>query len=122
MKKKYIAFIACAVILTTVIVGGFMFLRNGNAFHEGRALISKNGDFIFIDERNSPIVMGSAEERKFGGITDGDRVMVLYGFVLSTYPARGSTYICIKLSDGKIEDINSDTLKQLRELGWIEKK
>lgn len=121
MKKKYIALILCAVILLTAIVGGFMFLRNGNALHEGRALISKNGDFIFIDERNSPIVMGDAAERKFRGITDGDRVMCLYGIVLESYPGRAGAHICLKLSDGKIEDINSDTLNQLRELGWIDK-
>ncbi len=122
MKKKYIALILCAVMLVTVIIGGFMFLRNGNAFHEGRALISKNGDFIFIDERNSPIVMGDADERKFEGITDGDRILVLYGFVNEIYPARGSTCICIKLSDGNIDDIDKDTLTQLRELGWTDKK
>lgn len=122
MKKKYIALILCAVILITVTAGGFMFLRNGNALHEGRALISKNGEFIFIDERNSPIVMGNADERKFKGISDGDRVMCLYGIVLESYPGRADTVICIKLSDGKIDDIDSEALDQLRELGWTEKK
>ena len=49
MKKKYIALILCTVIILTI-MGGFIFIKNGNALHEGRALISKNGDFIFIDE------------------------------------------------------------------------
>lgn len=122
MKKKYIALILCAVILLTVIAGGFVFIKNGNALHKGRALISKNGDFIFIDERNSPVVMGSADEWKYRGVTDGDRVMLLYGFVLCTYPARADSYFCIKLSDGSIDDINNDTLEQLSEMGWIDKK
>lgn len=121
MNKKYTALILCAVILIAVTVGGFMFLRNGNALHRGRALISKNGDFIFIDERNSPIVMGNADERKFSGITDGDRVMCLYGMVEESYPGRADTLICIKLSDGKIDDIDSEVLNQLRELGWTDK-
>ncbi|MEE1320652.1 MAG: hypothetical protein UHM85_03845 [Acutalibacteraceae bacterium] len=122
MKKKYTVLILCAVILISVTVGGFMFLRNGNALHEGRALISKNGEFIFIDERNSPIVMGNADERKFSGITDGDCVMCLYGIVLESYPGMADTLICIKLSDGKIDDIDSEVLNQLRELGRIDKK
>ncbi len=122
MKKKYIALILCAVILLTVIAGGFVFIKNGNALHKGRALISKNGDFIFIDERNSPIVMGKADERMFSGITDGDRVVCLYGMVEESYPGRAGTNFCIKLSDGSIEDINKDTLNQLFELGWTDKK
>lgn len=121
MKKKYIALILCVVILATLFAGGFIFIKNGNALHRGRALISKNGDFIFIDERNSPIVMGKADEIKFSGITDGDCVMCLYGMVEESYPGRAGTNFCIKLSDGSIEDINADTLNQLYELGWTDK-
>ncbi|MBQ8503177.1 MAG: hypothetical protein IJ491_02745 [Clostridia bacterium] len=119
MKKKYIALIISVVFLVGILSGAYMFFKDGKAFHTGHALISRTGEFIFVNENGSPIVMGDAENKIFRGITDGDKVLVAYGTVLTSYPARGGTSFCIKLSDGTIEDVNKDAVKQLGELGWL---
>ncbi len=119
MKKKYIAAIAAILVLAILAAGTLMLFGNHRTFHTGHALISQSGDFIFVDENGSPITMGSADEKKFSGITDGDRVLVLYGMVMTTYPGQSDTLLCIKLSDGTVDDVNEDTVRQLKELGWI---
>lgn len=119
MKKKYIALTIIGIFLVSVIFGGYCAFKDGKGIHIGHALISKTGEFIFVDENGSPIRMGAADERKFSGITDGDRVLMLYGVVLESYPGQSRTNFCMKLSDGNIDDVNKDTVKQLKELGWI---
>ena len=119
MKKRYIAAIAVMVVLVVVAAGAFMLFSNQKNFHTGHALISQSGDFIFVDETGSPITLGSADEKKFSGITDGDKVLVLYGMVMTSYTGQSDTPLCIKLSDGTVDDVNEDTLNQLKELGWI---
>lgn len=119
MKKKYIALTVCLSLLVLIASGGLLLFRNGNRFHRGHALISDSGSFIFIDDTGAPIVMGDADEKKFSDITDGDEVLVLYGMVMTTYPAQASTPICLKLADGSIENVNEGTVRQLKELGWL---
>lgn len=119
MKKKYIALIALFVFLVGILSGAYLIFKDGKAFHVGHALISRTGEFIFVDEDGSPIRMGDAEDKIFKGITDGDRVLVVYGMVLTSYPAQSGTNLCIKLSDGTIDSVNKDTVKQLKELGWL---
>lgn len=119
MKKKYIGLIVLSAFLVGILSGAYLIFKDGKAFHVGHALISKSGEFIFVDESGSPIVMGDGEDEKFRGITDGDRVVMLYGMVLTSYPGQSGTSLCIKLSDGTIDDVDEDTVKQLGELGWL---
>lgn len=119
MKKKYIAAIAAVVVLAVMASGVLMLFGNHRTFHRGHALISQTGTFIFVDESGSPITLGSADEKKFSGIADGDSVLVLYGMVMTSYPGQSDTPLCIKLSDGTVDDVNEDTLNQLKGLGWI---
>lgn len=119
MKKKYIALIVPAVLIIGIAFGSFLLFSNYKSFHVGHALISRSGEFIFVDEGGSPITMGDAAEKQFKGVTDGDKVLVLYGMVMTSYPGQSGTSLCIKLSDGTIDDVNKDTVKQLSELGWL---
>ncbi len=119
MKKKYIALTVLIVFLIGIVSGAYLIFKDGKTFHIGHALISGTGEFIFVDKNGSPIKMGDAENKIFKGITDGDRVLVVYGMVLTSYPAQSGTNLCIKLSDGTIDDVNKDTVKQLGELGWL---
>lgn len=120
MKRKYIALIFSVVFLVGIVFGAYLIFKDGKTFHVGHALISRSGEFIFVDEGGSPITMGDAAEKQFKGVTDGDKVLVLYGMVMTSYPGQSRTNLCIKLSDGTIDDVNKDTVKQLSELGWLQ--
>ncbi len=122
MKKKYIIGAVSALIVLTVAFCSYLLFKDYKSFHIGRALISSSGEFIFVGENGSPTVLSNETWSKdpFKGITDGDRVLVVYGMVLTSYPGQSGAHLCFKLSDGNIDDVNEETLKSLREHGWID--
>lgn len=91
-------------------------------FAQGRYLESKNGDHIIIMENQGPVVMnynGELGEKIFDLLSDGDEIEVSCGNVLETYPGQMEIFELSIVSEGSINDIDKDTLSQLREMGWV---
>lgn len=53
-------------------------------------------------------------------LTDGDLVEIQCGWVDESYPGKTDLYSIIKLKDGTINDISTDVIENLKDLGWIE--
>lgn len=127
MKKRFIAFFALLVFAVGGIAGHFLAkcgLGTLPPFEQicystGHIVFATSGEAILVN--NEPTVMRDASKDKhlFDGIENGDRVLIVHGLVMTTYPAQSSAYFLLKLPDS--ESINEDTLLRLEEMGWIEK-
>lgn len=122
-KKKKILIIVISILASILIIiaGAFAFIiYKGYGITVGRLLIAENDTYMLIDE-NSPIVMSTKNDKEkfFNNIETGDKIFVIHSGVDETYPAHTGAYLCIKLEDGSVSDINSEVLLQLSEMGWL---
>ncbi len=86
----------------------------------GRMVIGKN-NYLIIDESGLPIrisVEGSIDDF-FEGYKTGDKVEVLSSLVAETYPGQAFIYKVKLIENGSINDIPSEVLASLKDLGWV---
>ena len=120
MKKKICIIVsvcvAVAVLLTFLVMASLNY-----GYIEGRVLIADNGAYFIVLNDHSPIKM-SDQTRKGGAFLDlqtGDKIRILHDGVLLSYPGQTGVYHVRLLERGGAEDIPSDVLESLRQLGWI---
>ena len=123
MKKKTFFTIAWIIVLTVAV--GLLVISAKKAvnygFLEGRVLIADNGSYLIILNDHSPIKM-SDQTRKgeaFFDLKTGDKIRILHNGVLLSYPGQTGVYYVRLLERGSAEDIPTDVLEALRQLGWI---
>ena len=123
MKKKTFFTIVWIIALTVAV--GLLVISAKKAvnygFLEGRVLIADNGSYLIILNDHSPIKM-SDQTRKgeaFFDLQTGDKIRILHNGVLLSYPGQTGVYYVRLLERGSAEDIPSDVLESLRQLGWI---
>lgn len=63
--------------------------------------------------------MHTNHEFMFRNLTSGDKILVVHGPTLTSYPGSTGIYFCIKLTDGDITDVPSKILLELYDMGWI---
>lgn len=92
-----------------------------------RYVETKNGGNLFVFDINEPIVAYPDDnenkeimQKVIDDLTSGDLVAIKCDRVKETYPGQTELYDIKKLEDGEIDDIPSNTLERLRDLGWIE--
>ena len=87
---------------------------------EGRFVSGKNSNII-IDSSGIPIVMvnQSGDNNIFDGFYNGDKIAITCGLIRETYPASTDVYSCRFLEAGGLSDISSETMQQLKDMGWI---
>lgn len=91
-------------------------------FVQGRYLKGKSGEHLIIIENQGPTVMsynGELGEKIFDSLSDGDEIEVSCSFIEETYPAGMEIFDLSFIAEGSIDDIDKDTLSQLREMGWV---
>ena len=123
MKKKTFFTIAWIIALTVAVV---LLVINAKkavnyGFLEGRVLIADNGSYLIVLNDHSPIKM-TDQTRKGDAFLDlqtGDKIRILHNGVLLSYPGQTGVYHVRLLERGGAEDIPSDVLESLRQLGWI---
>ena len=123
MKKKTFFTIFLIVVLTAMIallvVGAKGAVRYG--FLEGRVLVADNGSYLIVLNDHSPIKM-TDQTRKGDAFLDlqtGDKIRILHNGVRLSYPGQTGVYYVRLMERGSAEDIPSDVLESLRQLGWI---
>ena len=120
MKKK-IFIPLCIVLALVLLIGSGIVYMNANSLglSTGRVLITSSGGYMLIRD-NSPISMGNPKNKSglFGGLENGDEVLVLHDGINESYPGRTGAYAIFKLNDGDIADIPAEVLTSLTELGW----
>lgn len=111
----------CVVILCFLAGGGLVYLSTKEiTFSLGYCLITKNKEYMVVMDNFGPCIMTTTEKSMFKGLDNGDRILVLHGGCLASYPGSTSAYGVIKLANGDINDIPESELEQLAELGWID--
>lgn len=89
-------------------------------------LETKNSTMFIIEGSGPTVVNYNSSENKasienvINGLTSGDMVEIKCGWIAESYPGQTELYDIKKLEDGTMDDIPSDTIKNLREMGWIE--
>ena len=120
MKKKICIIVSvCVVIL--VLISLFLAASFHYGYIEGRILIADNGAYFVVLDDHSPIRMTDSSVRGglFEDLQTGDRVGVICGSIQESYPGHMSVYGIRRLEKGTEEDIFSDVIQTLTELGWL---
>lgn len=88
---------------------------------EGFFLPCTNGSYLLLIDNYGPteLTPEDGDTGIFSQFTAGDRVKVVHGILLETYPAMTTFYSIEKLSEGDISDISAEILYDLEEMGWI---
>ena len=121
MKKLLITVVALTVIAVTAFI---IFMSGGKSIISGYSLRCSNDSYMIIEESGSPIrysfskAVGTDVEK----LTDGDRILIISDLINESYPGSTRAYFVVKLSEGTIDDIPSETLLSLEELGWYKHK
>ncbi len=121
-KKKVWIGIGCALVCILLLVGGTLYRMrdNGIGMMEGTCLMAENGSYMIVDDRSpySATVMSQrmGEKGMFEGLQTGDRIQIVCGPIMETYPARVGVYCVRKIGHGW--KIPEETIKSLEELGW----
>ena len=115
--KKWKILLPCALILCAVAALLAVCLTTPPAI--GRCIVGDNGTVFFLDDANpsTPIILHTRCDLSY--LKTGDRLLVLYGVVAESYPAQTSARLCVRLAHGSEADVNADTLRSLREMGWV---
>lgn len=90
---------------------------------EGRYISGKNGEHIIDIENEGPVIMhfsGAEGETIFDGLSDGDLIKISCTAVAESYPGSTEIFSLELIEKGSPSELNSDTVSQLRQLGWIE--
>lgn len=90
---------------------------------DGRYIKGKNGEHFIDIENQGPTVMhynGEEGEKIFEGLSDGDLIRISCTAIEESYPGSTEIYSLEIVSKGSEENLNENTVNQLRELGWIE--
>ena len=121
MKKKvFITFLVFILILLCLGAAGFFIMSaRGISPNTGIYLASENGSHLIVIN-DSPIVMSAQNQNEamFDGLQSGDKILIINGVFLETYPGQTSVYACFKLKNGDISAVSPQVLQSLNELGW----
>lgn len=120
---KTIKRILLFVMIVGILVSGILFYLSIKelTFTLGRCLVTKDNKYMVIMDDFGPCIMTTDDESMFKGLDNGDRILVLHGGCLASYPGYTTSYMIIKLGDGDISEVSYNHLTELASLGWIEK-
>ena len=118
MKKFIVAVMSIIIIGVTAFI--VFMSTGGKSVISGYSLRCDNDTYMIIEENGSPIrySFSNALGRNVEKLTDGDRILIISDLINESYPGSTSAYFILKTADGEIEDIPSETLMSLSELGW----
>jgi hypothetical protein len=85
----------------------------------GRYCQATNGRSLLLSEKEGAISISSENnEDLFATLENGDEIEILVDGVDETYPAQATVYSCTLIKKGTVEDLDSDEIQNLENLGW----
>ncbi|MBP1581709.1 MAG: hypothetical protein J6A26_04875 [Oscillospiraceae bacterium] len=115
--RKLLIFLAIPVAL--VLISVILLSMIGYSFHTGTYLEGRNDSHLVL-LAGVPTQMSNPNPNAFDSLESGDRVLfLLHGGVAESYPQQASIPFCIRLNEGDLSTVDPDTLKELRDMGWI---
>ena len=112
-----------ALVLAACLAGAALiwWFGTGKCLLTGRYMLADNGVHLVISDSGAPTVLSVPADCPdlFDSLEDGDRVLVVCGLILTSYPGQSEARWCLRLSPGSPEDLPQDTLQRLAQLGWL---
>lgn len=113
-KKKWIkpviTIVAVVILLAGICVTAMgIFSTKGYSISVGKCLVVNNNSYLVVD--STPIYM-SGDDKHFKNLQNGDKLIVLHGYVEETYPARTGVYWLKKYGSGDTQGLD-EILKSL---------
>lgn len=114
MKGLVIGSLFCA-LLTLSSCGG-----STRSTLTGWYLETESGSALIVTEDGEPISMSDQSRggKLFDGLDSGDRIEITHSAIAETFPGQAGVYTCKKLSDGSFEDVPSEAVDVLEEMGY----
>ncbi len=125
MKKKILVTVGVILGVVLVVMTVFLFsiynmVQQGYGITVGRYLKSTGGHMLIAG--NSATTMSAQNgDSMFEGLTTGDKIVVVHGLIMETYPAQTDVLYCFKQEDGGWSDISVELLTDLANMGWVNK-
>ncbi len=121
MKKKILLIVSLSLVLLFVLAVLFM-AKNSLGISTGSYVLSDHGTSLIVID-NSPVSMHCQRKKDglFEDLSNGDRVLILHDGIAESYPGKTGVYFVLKLSDGSIDDVSTEVISSLQELGWLSK-
>lgn len=118
MKKKVIIGVLSAIVVVLVL-GIFRFVSKGLSFSVARCIETEQRCMMVLD--SSPIGMSnqSWDKELFEDLDTGDKILVLHDGIAESYPGQTGAYFCIRLEEGSSEDVPTQVIEALIELGYV---
>jgi hypothetical protein len=85
----------------------------------GRYCEAANGTSLLLSEEAGPICISPADaEELFADLENGDEIEIMTDSVAESYPGQATVYSYTLIEKGTAEDLDSDELQSLKNLGW----
>lgn len=117
-KKLICTIIALAVIAAAVVL--MCISGRDKQKINGWFLSSCSGTPMLITDSGEAIILNGDNDDMFSRYNDGDKITVICGYILETYPSQTDVYFCFRTKKGSRSDIPKWAIDSLRELGWID--
>lgn len=122
-KRILLLYLPLALLFLIVSAVVIFFISGDRAISTGYALVTDTGAVLLVDENGSAAVLNDSKDQNLSDkLQTGDKILVVHGAVMESYPARTKAYLLIKLESGSINNIPDSTLKSLSDLGWLNPK
>lgn len=120
MKKriKIVLLLSLAIVVIAIGICTVYLASTNQTIMVGRCLLATNGKYLIINENGNPIVMGNEREDLFDDLQSGDKILMVCGVTLTSYPGETAVTKCWLIGAGSITDIPNAALSELRSMGW----
>lgn len=118
-KSKKLVCIVTALAVTAAAVILICITGRGKQKINGWFLSSYSGTPMLITDSGAAIILNCDNDDMFSRYDDGDKITVICGDILETYPSQTDAYLCFRTKKGSRSDIPEGVLDSLRELDWI---
>lgn len=106
------------LLLVTALTLGILASRD-LSFSVGRCVVTDDTCMLVLG--NDPVLLcnRTGKDGAFATLVTGDRLLVLHGDIMETWPAQAIVYFCLPIGSGSMDDIPQDVVDSLIRCGWL---
>ena len=115
--KKFLLVLLIFLLVTALTLG--ILASQGLSFSVGRCIVTDDTCMLVLG--NDPVLLSNrtGKDGAFATLVTGDRLLVLHGGIMETWPAQAIVYFCLPIGSGSMDDIPQDVVDGLISHGWI---
>jgi len=119
-KRKWVipTIIIGIVAIVIIITIGILSINRLNV-SVGRYMETTKGAHILIVDDSLIEISNYTKRDLFENLDTGDKIIVIHGGVLDSFPGKTDARAIFKLQAGEMDDIPQTVIDKLTELGWM---